>query len=243
MFAAATTRLAKTRSAIRLIIAVVALTIVAHAQEGLQWLPQLQTFVGLSPNVQMELLAGGTVNGESPNQQVVFGPSLDVSLAPFFARRIRTLNNTRNNYLNLRIGYRYTATFGSRSSHENRGLIELTPRFPLPAKLVLADRNQLVIVGQQTKTTWLYRNRLTLARSFQIHSLIFTPYIQGQVVYNSDPGKWNRYNSAIGSVFRLNDHLELEPYFQHQHSIDGSGDGQNAIGFKVEVYLHNEIKP
>ncbi len=232
-------RFAASKTPIWLLLLIVGLAAGAHAQSETAWWPQLDTFIGLSTNTQMEFLGSGTINPDSGNQQMVFGPSVDFSLAPFLIPRVKTLNKSRNNYLEFRLGYRYVATLGNRSSHTHRGIIELTPRLPLPAKLVLADRNQLVLVGQATQVSWLYRNRMSLARSFQVHSLIFTPYIQGQVVYNSDPGAWNRYNADIGSVFRLSAHVELEPYFRHAASIDGSGHPLNGLGFKVELFFHN----
>jgi hypothetical protein len=238
----ATQRVAILKVVMRLLLAIAGLSTAAQAQASFEFWPQLETFVGLTPNVQLQFLAGGTVD-DSRNQGILLGPSINISLAPFLVPRIRTLNKTRNNFLNFRAGYRYNAVVGDRSSHSHRGLLELTPRLPLPARLVFADRNQFVLVGGQKSTTWLYRNRVTLARSFQVRSLIFSPYLQGQVVYNSDPGAWNRYDADFGSVFRLNDHWELEPYFQHQHSIDGSGGGINGIGFKVELYFHNESGP
>lgn len=236
-------RLAAPKSTIRLLLTMIFLVAAAQAQSETAWWPQLDTFVGLSSKVQLELQAEGTINTDSNNQQMVFGPSVEFSLAPFLVPRVKTLNKSRNNYLDMRLGYRYVTTVGERSSHTHRGLIELTPRIPLPAQLVLADRNQLVLVGGQKQVSWLYRNRLTLARSFQLHSLIFTPYIQGQVVYNSDPGAWNRYDSEIGSVFRLSAHVELEPYFRHVASIEGSGHPLNGMGFKVELFFHNRTNP
>jgi hypothetical protein len=236
-------RLAALKTAICLLLTIVGLAAGAHSQSETAWWPQLDTFIGLRDNVQLEFLGNGTINTDSGNQQMVFGPSIDFSLAPFLSPRVKTLNKTRNNYLDLRLGYRYVTTVGNRSSHSNRGLIEATPRLPLPAQLVLADRNQLVLVGGQQQVSWLYRNRLTLARSFQVYSLTFTPYIQGQVVYNSAPATWNNYNCEIGSIFKLSEHVELEPYFRHAASIDGSGHPLNGMGFKVELFFRNQGDP
>jgi hypothetical protein len=222
-----------------LLLTIVGLAAAANAQSETAWWPQLDTFIGLRDNVQLEFLGSGTINTDSRNQQMVLGPSIDFTLAPFLISRVKTLNKSRNNYLELRLGYRYVATLGNRSSHTHRGLIEATPRLPLPAQLVLADRNQLVLVGGQAQVSWLYRNRLTLARSFETHALIFTPYIQGQVVYNSGPGEWSRYNCDVGSVFKLSEHVELEPYFRHAANIDGSGHPLNGMGFKVELFFRN----
>ena len=211
----------------------------AQTQTQTLWWPQLDTYIGLTPNVQLMLLAEGAINPDAGNQQIVLGPNLDISLLPFLIPKIKTLDKTRNYYLNLRLAYRYVATVGNRSSHTHRGLIEVTPRIPLPAKFVLADRNQLVLVGAAEQVSWLYRNRLTLARSFQVHSLIFTPYIQAQVIYNSNPGSWNRYNWDTGSVVRLSAHVELDPYFRHVDTIDGTGHPLNGMGLKLELFFRN----
>ena len=235
--------LAAPKSAIRLLLTMIVLVGAAQAQSETAWWPQLDSYIDLTPNVQVMLLAGGEINQDTKNQEMEFGPNLDLSLLPFLVPRVKTLNKTRNYYLDLRLGYRYVATLGSRSSHTHRGLIELTPRVPLPAKLVLGDRNQLVLVGQSAQVSWLYRNRLTLARSFEVHSLIFTPYIQAQVAYNSNIGAWYRYNAEIGSVFRVSTHVELEPYFRHVAALEGSGRPINGMGFKVELFFRNKVDP
>lgn len=235
--------LAASKSALLLLFAMTAFAGTAQGQAGIYWWPQLNTFVGLSDNVQLELLASGAINSNAGNQQMVLGPSLTFFFSPFRLPRIKTLNRTRNNYLEFRIGYRYVATLGDRSSHTHRGLLELTPRFPLPGQMVLADRNQLVLIGQANEVSWLYRNRVTLARSFQVDSWIFTPYIQGQVIYNSDPGAWNRYNCGFGSTFKVNAHLQLDPYYQHHGLIGMAGRPTNGIGFKVELFFRNQTDP
>ncbi|MGC2109173.1 MAG: hypothetical protein WA655_06620 [Candidatus Korobacteraceae bacterium] len=230
-------------SVILLLLTVVALAGAAEAQDGIYWWPQLNTFVGLSDNSQLELVSEGIVDPNVSNQQIVLGPSLNFFFSPFHEKRIKTLDRSRNYIIAFRFGYRYVATFGDRSSHTHRGLIEVTPRIPLPARLVLGDRNQLVLIGQSTQVSWLYRNRVTLARSVETHSLTFTPYIQAQVIYNSDPGAWNRYNCGFGSTFKVNEHLQLDPYYQHHGLIDMAGRPTNGIGLKVELYFHNLAEP
>ncbi|MGB8886069.1 MAG: hypothetical protein WCC87_05055 [Candidatus Korobacteraceae bacterium] len=232
-------RLAAPETAIWLLLTILALAAGAQAQSETVWWPQLDTFFGLTPNVRLMLLAKGNINTDTGNQQMVLGPNFDFFLFPFPAPKIKTLDKTRNYFVNFRLGYRYVATLGDRSSHTHRGLMEATPRFPLPGQLVLGDRNQLVLIGQEKLVSWLYRNRLMLARSFEVRSLIFTPYVQGQVVYNSQPGAWRTYNTDIGSVFRLTAHVELDPYFQHVGSIDGSSRAVNGMGLKLELFFHD----
>ena len=79
-----------------LLIAAVALIFFAYM---FGFLPQLDTYIGLTPTVQLQLLAAGTLDGDSQNQQIVLGPSINVSLAPFLMPRVTTLNHSRNNFL------------------------------------------------------------------------------------------------------------------------------------------------
>ena len=233
------TSLIAPRSGLRLLLTVAMFAVTAQAQSGAYWWPQLNTYVGLSANSQFELVSNGSINPNVGNQQMVLGPSLSFFFSPFRTKRIKTLDRTRNYIIEFRTGYRYVATFGDRSSHTHRGLIELTPRIPLPAKLVMADRNQLVLIGASSEVYWLYRNRVTLARSFEAHAFVFTPYIQAQVIYNSNVGAWNRYNCGFGSTFKVNSHLQLDAYYQHHGLIGMSGSPTNGIGLKVELFFHN----
>ncbi len=230
-------------TSVRLALILVWFSLAARAQSRTDWWPQFYTYVGLTPTIQVSAQANGTITSDSPNQQLILGPSIDFSLAPFLLPRVKTLDNTRNNYLNFRLAYRYVATVGDRSSHSHRGIVELTPRFPLPGKLVLADRNQLVLVGDQQGVSWLYRNRVNLARSFQTGRLTFTPYVRGQVTYDSEPGAWVRYNCGVGSTFKVNTHLQLEPFYRHVGNIESTARPVNGLGLKVQLFFRNQTNP
>ena len=55
-------------------------------------------------------------------------------------------------------------------------MIEASPRFPLPWKIVLTDRNRGDLRMIAGDFSWRYRNRLSVERAVFIHSYAFTPY-------------------------------------------------------------------
>ena len=104
-----------------------------------------------------------------------------------FRRELRDRADVyRNRYLTFRAGYRYrTSLTPGASVSENRGIVEVTPRYLLPWQLVVSDRNrgEFRFVKGQTFST-RYRNRLQLERDIKYGTFVFTPYVYDEIFYD-----------------------------------------------------------
>jgi hypothetical protein len=99
----------------------------------------------------------------------------------------------------------------------NRPIAELTSRFKLPLAILLSDRNRAdfrFISGKPY--SWRYRNRLTLERNFSIRNYEFTPYLRGELFYDSRFDKIAKNDFTIGSVFPITKRIEFEIYYEDQ---------------------------
>ncbi len=102
---------------------------------------------------------------------------LDFALRPVFRRELRQRDDVfQRRFLTFRAGYRYTTSLANGdSSSENRAIAETTARYPLPGKIVIADRNRgdfRFIKGQGFSMR--YRNRLRAERDFKLRRLVLS---------------------------------------------------------------------
>lgn len=220
-----------------LLLVVLALTVAAHAQQGTIFWSQVDTYVGLTPNTNLMFLASGTPGLDGKHPALVLGPNLDVALWPFLTH-LKTNNPERSKYLTLRIGYRYVRALDT-SRVQNTGVIELTPRFPLPLKLQLADRNRIDLRGLPDRFSWNYRNRLALLRSFQIHNFDLTPYGEAEIFYNCEIGEWTQYSYAFGAISRLTPKIELDTSYRRRIAIVSPFATANVVRVKLILFFHS----
>jgi hypothetical protein len=146
-----------------------------------------------------------------------FGPNFDFYLWPLLRPRLRDMDPAESKFLTFRVGYRYLPSFHETSANENRPIAELTARFKLPWEVLLSDRNRFdfrFISGQSF--SWRYRNRVTLERSFEIRKYTFTPYLRGELYYDSRYDKIAKNAFTVGSVFPMTRCTELEIYYEDQ---------------------------
>jgi hypothetical protein len=210
----------------------------ACAQSGTVFWPQIETYIGLTPTTSLFLMAGGSPGEDGKHQQIIFGPSIDISLWPFLNPHLKTLNPDKSKYLTFAAGYRYLETINT-STPENRGVIDLTPRVPLPWHLQLGDRNRIDLRGLPDTFTWRYRNRPGLARSFQLRKFVLTPYGEAEIFYDCKLGQWTQYTYIFGSIFKLSSRVEIDTSFKHRISIPNPNNTLNTVGLKLLLFFNN----
>ena len=216
---------------------VIATTVAAHAQTETVFWPQIETYVGLTPNTDLMFLAEGTAGLDGEHPALVLGPNLDIALWPFLTH-LKTNNPERSKYLTLRLGYRYNRALDT-GKVANIGVIELTPRFPLPLKMQLADRNRIDLRGLPNRFTWNYRNRVTLLRTFTIHKFDLTPYGDAEIFYNCEIGEWTQYSYGLGAISRLTSKIELDTSYKRRIAIVPPYAEANVIRLKLLLFFHS----
>jgi hypothetical protein len=234
------------KTALSIAFLALALTAAARAQSitGLTPQPtptifwsQVDTYVGLTRSVDFMFLASGTPGKDGTHPELVLGPNIDIALWNFLTH-LKTNNPERSKYLTFRVGYRYVKNLYGRSTTQNTGILELTPRIPLPWGFQLADRNRIDLRGLPTQFSWRYRNRVALLRSFQVHRYAFTPYAQTEVFYNCELGEWTQYNYTFGVISRITPKVEVDTWYKRQTTITEPVARANVVGVKLLLFLH-----
>jgi hypothetical protein len=211
----------------------------ALAQSKQVW-PETSTFVKLTDQMRFYFLMT-TVKEDRESTEGEVGPNFDFYLKPLRkANRLGLfrLDESKAQFLMIRVGYRYVFPYGGDSSDEHRGVVEATARYPLALGVLVSDRNRMDLRSIGGTLSWRYRNRLTVEKDFSIRRFKFTPYCRGEIYYDSRFDKVSRTALIAGSSFPITRHFELESYLEHQNDSGGSSNRTvNAVGVVANLYF------
>jgi Protein of unknown function (DUF2490) len=211
----------------------------AHGQTTQVW-PEVSTFVKLNDNMRFYFLAT-TVKENRESTEYEVGPNLDFFVKPLRKRKkwiVFPLDESKNRSVLIRIGYRYISPLSGENPPEHRGVLEVTPRYPLPYGVLASDRHRIDFRLIGGVYSWRYRNRLTFEKIYTIGRFTCNPYIRGEVYYDSRFDKWSRTSLIAGSAFPITKHIELESYYEHQNDTSSSPNRQvNAVGAVINLYF------
>lgn len=211
----------------------------ARAQTSVaEFLPEIDTNIKLSSNVQFVFQAKETREGGDPTQGEI-GPSIELYLKPLIKlKKISAfdLNDAKSRPLVLAVGYRYVPS--PDKATVNRLEPVLTFHVPITARILISDRNRGDLDWSNGKFTWRYRNKLTAERRFTINSYHPAPYVSAEVFYQSKYSKWSSTNLYAGCLLPVGKHVEFDPYYEHENNTGPHPNQQvNAGGLVLNLYF------
>ncbi len=170
--------------------------------------------------------------------EFVLGPNLDIALLNFLTH-LKTNNPERSKYLTFRIGYRYAKNLYKRDTSAKNGVLELTPRVPLPWGFQVSDRNRIDLQGLPTRFNWNYRNRVALLRSIPVGKFAITPYAEAEAFYNCSFGEWSQYTYQFGAISRITPKIEIDAWYRRRTSLTEPVVRANLTGVKLLLFFHS----
>jgi hypothetical protein len=214
----------------------------ARAQEA-QFLPEVDAHLNLNSTFRAYLQAKDDREGGDPTQ-FSFGPSLQLYLKPLIKlKKVNTfdLDDSKARFLVLEAGYRYITA--PNEPAENRVITAVTFNFPIGAGFRISDRNRADLDWKNGIFTYRYRNKLTVERTFAIHSYHFIPYVAVEPFYESQYNKWSTTSLYAGSLFPVGKHVEFNTYYEHDNNTGKHPNQQvNSAGLALYLYLSVEKK-
>lgn len=171
-------------------------------------------------------------NYDSGQGQVTSGTfeyDLDVGVMPFFRRYVfKDPNVEKAQRLTGRIGY---ADLGL----ENRGILEVTARWPIGGAWLVSDRNKGDFRWIDGEYSARYRNRLRAERNLAFAHVKFTPYANGEVYYDFKADTWNRTDLTLGGEFPMPSKTVFELYVTH--AVNRDGPETTSVGIVFQKHM------
>jgi Protein of unknown function (DUF2490) len=199
--------------------------------------PEVDAFIHLKPKVRLFFLA--TVSRAKETREAFegqVGAHVDLFV---------------NKNIYFRTGYRHGFSLGDTDDpfSEQRIILEQTFRIPIPAGFLLSDRNRGDLRWVNGKFSTRYRNRLMLEREFNIRERSYTPYVSGELYYDTRFDTWNRNRYAFGIQWSLrkrgplshlispSKNIVFDFYYMRQNDSRSQPNHVNAFGFVTNLYF------
>jgi hypothetical protein len=215
----------------------------AESSQQAQFLPEVDAYLKVNPDLRVSFQAKDTREGGDPTQAEI-GPSAEFYLKPLVRLKEITvfdLDDAKARPLVLTAGYRYLSAPGKPGT--NRIPIAVTSHLPLTAKLLLTDRNRADLDWSNGSFTWRYRNMLSLERTVAIRSYHLIPYASAEIYYESQYSKVSTTEFYTGTHLPLGKHLQLTPYYEHQNNTGKHPNQQvHGLGLTLNIYLSRKAK-
>jgi hypothetical protein len=189
----------------------------ARAQ-SLGFVPEVDANLNLNSTFRTYFQAKDDRDG-GDSTQLAIGPSLQIYLKPLLKlKKVKTfdLDDSKSRFLVLEVGYRDIVAPDAPS--ENRMITAVTLNFPMAAGFHLSDRNRADLDWKEGKFTYRYRNRVTVERTFSVHSYHLIPYVAAEPYYESQYSKWSTTSLFAGCIFPVGKHFEFNTYYQHDNN-------------------------
>ncbi len=218
---------------------------VASAQTQDELWPEANAFFNLDGRFRLYLYgrlvyspASWTPDGTSSFQEVEAGPGLDITIKPILHHGLKKPVWERERHLWARVAYEYISTFGdvASPSTENRGIVELTGRFVVPGKVWLVNRARVDLRDKNGRYSTRFRYRLTAERETTVLGVVTTPFVDAEVLYETQYDAWNQQRYEVGIEIVLGDHWRLEPHYLRRNDQRSQPAHVNAFGLVLKYY-------
>jgi|SRR6266496_669148 len=220
-------------------------TQIVRAQEPTtsnEFWPEIDVYINVKPKVRLYLL--GTLSKAVEDGELFNAQAFEAQIGVH-------IDYIPNKHVVLRTGYRFGTAVGSNNDpfKEHRLLTEQTLRKLLPGGVLLSDRNREDFRFINGDFSFRYRNRLKIEREVQLFKeRTITPYVSGEIFYDTRFSVWNRNRLAVGvqqslrrgPVLRMllpKRQVILDLYYMRQNDSRSSTQHVNALGAALAFYF------
>ena len=231
-------------SVLVLLLFFVIATRAARAQESTtsnEFWPEVDAYINVKPKVRLYFV--GAISKSVEDGELRKAETFEALIGGH-------IDYIPNKHLILRTGYRYVTSVGNDATvKEHRLLTEQTLRKLLPGNLLLSDRNREEFRFINGDFSFRYRNRVTLEREVQLFKeRTITPYVSGEIFYDTRYNTWNRNRLAAGVQQSLRRgplrkmllpkrQVILDLYYMRQNDSRSDTQHVNALGASLAFYF------
>jgi hypothetical protein len=212
---------------------------VARAADASEFWPEANLFYGLSPRTRLYLDAAYAEGKESDEQSMDLGAYVDVSFKPIRRQELWDEDWQRSRYFWARVGYDriFKATGESGSDvAENRGVVSLHGKAPLPADVWLEARVRADLRWIDDQYSTRYRARLEATREFSVLDHTVVPYINYEWFFDTRYDAWTRTLAQAGAEVTFSKHFRVEAYLAGQKDEQPDDKSLIALGLLAKWY-------
>ena len=204
--------------------------------------PEIDVYIHVKPKLRLFLL--GTVSKSVEDGELRKAQGFEAQVGAH-------IDYIPNEHIVLRTGYRFGTSLGDTEDpfKEHRLVIEQTLRKLLPGEVLLSDRNREDFRFVNGDFSFRYRNRVTIERAFHLFKQRHvTPYVSGEIFYDTRYDIWNRNRLAVGvqtslrrgpvrKMLLLKRQVVLDLYYMRQNDSRSDIQHVNGLGAALIFYF------
>jgi hypothetical protein len=214
----------------------------ASADDPWEFWPEGQLYVGLNPRTRLFLNGAYAQGKESSNKTLDAAAYIDISFLPIGPRRrssFKTEDWQRGRYFWARVGYDHVfkAEDGTPSPGEDRGILSLWAKVPLPGNVWLENRARADLRWISDEYSTRYRFRMEFTREWIVAGHAVVPYFNVEWFYDTRYDGWARTLYQAGPEVTLNKKYRFEVFLARQTDHLPSASSLNAFGIVLKGYF------
>ena len=216
-----------------------ALSPAAQAADSEEFWPELSAYIRLNPQTRIFLDTSLAKGKESDVESWDAGAYVDVTLKALEGRSLLNLDWQQSRSIWTRVGYDriFDAFAKPRSVTEDRGILAIYSKIPLPGAVVVESRARADLrwIGGDYSTRLRFRVEASREFSLLDHSVV--PYFNVECFYDTRYDGWARTLYQAGSEVTASKHFRFEVYLAHQADRLPKSSSLNAGGVVAKWYF------
>jgi hypothetical protein len=207
-----------------------------------QFWPEIDTYVRLNHDARLFFLLAPVKETDANSfEDTQLGAHFEFGIAPHERKHLNEAYDADQlRYLRGSVGYRETfdVSRDDNTVSERRIVTDLTPRFFLPWKLLVAQRNRVDyrwIEGQDY--SWRYRPRVWVERQSKLGSVTLVPHAAVELYYDSRYDSWNRTEYRAGFSVPVAAWFVPQAYYTREIDREPAKKYTNALGVIATLYF------
>ena len=200
--------------------------------------PGTTVTLNLTKKVSLHFYTGREKTEELSDYKWKYGGGVNFRMKPFFTPFSDDPDADKRHLLVVGASYEFSRTSNAGSvSTENRITLDATPRYQLPKKLLLTDRNRFEFRWVNGDYRFRYRNRFKMERGFRIDKFRMTPYAYVEAYWDQHYDRWSQFRFAVGSEFPIRKHTSIDVYYERLHCVTCADSQTNILGVTLNLYF------
>ncbi|PWT94198.1 MAG: hypothetical protein C5B55_03060 [Blastocatellia bacterium] len=208
--------------------------------------PQVANQFWPSLNVNFELNSRARITGvvekhsgeDAFYEQAKFGVTFSYRMRRIRKHLFGDVDKENEYNLSVAVGYEFRETDdGGTIKHENRLLIQSTPKYILPWHILLQNRNRIEFRWIDAEYNFRYRNKLIVDVPLKIRGFRITPFTSGELFWDRNRKAWNQNQYAFGVRWPLRKWFGVDTYYMRQNCTTCTSDPLNIFGITTNLYF------
>jgi hypothetical protein len=205
--------------------------------------PKLNLNFDLRPRTRLQVMVAKENGEEFGFSQLKTGATISQRMKRIVRRHTDNADEENDYNLVVGVGYEYLRTTQDGGvKHENRLLVETTPRHAPGLGLLITDRSRIEFRWVDSAYNFRYRNKLTVNRSFKAGKLNLTPYASGELFWDRNHHAWNENQYSFGVQFSRRKRLMVDLFYLRQNCTTCKQDPLNVFGVTLNLFFRQTEK-